>query len=41
MIKRIKPNLKFIIAGDISRLPPVKDGIGEHFNYSKCQALLV
>ena len=39
MIKRIKPNLKFIIAGDFNQLPPVKDRIGE-FNYSNCQALL-
>ena len=40
MIKRIKPNLKFIIAGDFNQLPPVKDRIGESFNYSECQALL-
>ena len=40
MIKRIKPYLKFIIAGDFNQLPPVKDRIGESFNYSNCQALL-
>jgi AAA domain len=40
MIKRIKPNFKFIIAGDFNQLPPVKDRIGESFNYSNCQALL-
>jgi len=40
MIKRIKPNLKIIIAGDFNQLPPVKDRIGESFNYSNCQALL-
>jgi AAA domain len=40
MIKRIKPNLKFIIAGDFNRSPPVKDRIGEKFNYSNRQALL-
>ena len=40
MIKRIKPNLKFIIAGDFKQLPPVKDNIGESFNYSQSQALL-
>ena len=39
MIKRIKPNLKIIIAGDFNQLPPVEDRIGEHFNYSKCHAL--
>ena len=40
MIKRIKPNLKFIIAGDFNQLPPVKDRIGESFNYIQSQALL-
>jgi hypothetical protein len=40
MIKRIKPNLKIIITGDFNQLPPVKDRIGESFNYSNCQALL-
>ena len=40
MIKRIKPNLKLIIAGDFNQLPPAKDRIGEHFNHSKCQAPL-
>ena len=40
MIERIKPNLKFIIAGGFNQLPPVKDRIGESFNYSQCQALL-
>ena len=40
MIKRIKQNLKIIIAGDFNQLEPVKDRIGEHFNYSQCQALL-
>jgi ATP-dependent exoDNAse (exonuclease V) alpha subunit len=40
MIKRIKPNVKFIIAGVFSRLPPVKDRFGKSFNNSKCQALL-
>jgi hypothetical protein len=40
MIKRTKPNVKFIIAGDFTRMPPVKDRIGESFNYSICQALL-
>ena len=33
MIKRIKPNLKFIIAGDFNQLPPVKNRNGESFNY--------
>ena len=40
VIKRIKPNLKIIIAGDFNQLLPVKDRIGESFNYSKCHALL-
>ena len=40
VIKRIKPNLKFVIAGDFNQLPPVKDRIGESFNYSQSQALL-
>ena len=39
-IKRIKPNLKFIITGYFNQLPPVEDRIGESFSCSKCQALL-
>ena len=31
MIKRIKPNLKFIIAGDFNQLPPVKNRIWQYY----------
>ena len=27
MIQRIKPNIKFIIAGDFNQLPPINDRI--------------
>ena len=40
MLKRIKPNLKFIIAGDFNQLKPVNDRIGSRFDYSNSQALL-
>ena len=33
-------NVKFIIAGDFRQLPPVKDRIGDDFDYSNSQALL-
>ena len=39
MIKEMKPNVKFIIAGDFNQLPPVNDRIGENFNYKNSQAL--
>ena len=39
MIKDMKPNVKFIIAGDFNQLPPVNDRIGENFNYKNSQAL--
>ena len=43
MVKRIKPNVKFIIAGDFQQLPPINDRIQEkieyEFNYKSSVAL--
>jgi ATP-dependent exoDNAse (exonuclease V) alpha subunit len=43
MIRRIKPNIKFIIAGDFQQLPPINDRIQENltyeFNYKNSVAL--
>jgi hypothetical protein len=42
MIQRIKPTIKFIIAGDFNQLPPIKDRIeqiGYEFNYKGSVAL--
>jgi hypothetical protein len=43
MIKRIKPNIKFIIAGDFQQLPPINDRIQDNlkyeFNYKNSVAL--
>ena len=43
MLKRIKPNTKFIIAGDFNQLPPINDRIQENidyeFNYKNSLAL--
>jgi ATP-dependent exoDNAse (exonuclease V) alpha subunit len=40
MVKRIKPNIKFIIAGDFQQLPPINDRISEdEFDYESSLAL--
>jgi superfamily I DNA and/or RNA helicase len=42
MIKRIKPTIKFIIAGDFQQLPPINDRIENkdyEFNYKSSVAL--
>lgn len=41
MLKRIKPDLKFIIAGDFNKLTPINDriNINNEFNYANSQAL--
>ena len=40
MLKRMKPELKFIVAGDFNQLEPVNDRIGADFDYANSQALL-
>lgn len=40
MMKRMKPKLKIIIAGDFQQLKPVNDRIGVNFDYANSQALL-
>ncbi len=39
MIKKIKPEIKFIISGDYDQLAPVKDRISQYTDYenSPCQ----
>jgi len=39
MIKRIKPDIKFIISGDFSQLLPVNDRISIHTDYSNAPCL--
>ena len=42
MVKRIKPDIKFIIAGDFQQLPPINDRIEQkqyEFNYKSSVAL--
>ena len=40
MVKRIKPNIKFIIVGDFQQLPPINDRISEdEFDYESSLAL--
>ena len=34
MLKRIKPDIKFIIAGDFNQLPPIDDRIQENIKYA-------
>ena len=40
MLQKMKPELKFIIAGDFNQLEPVNDRIGSNFDYKNSQALL-
>jgi energy-coupling factor transporter ATP-binding protein EcfA2 len=39
MIKKFKPETKFIISGDYNQLPTICDRISEHYNYSRNPAL--
>ena len=39
MIKKIKPNIKFIISGDYNQLKPVNDRISIHTEYSNSPCL--
>ena len=39
MIKKFKPEAKFIISGDYNQLPTICDRISEHYNYSRNPAL--
>jgi hypothetical protein len=39
MIKKIKPNIKFIISGDYNQLKPVNDRISIHTDYSNSPCL--
>ncbi len=39
MIKKFKPETKFIISGDYKQLPTIRDRISEHYNYSRNPAL--
>ena len=39
MIKKLKPDVKFIVSGDYNQLSPINDRISEKTNYSKSPAL--
>ena len=39
MIKKLKPDVKFIISGDCNQLSPINDRISSETNYSKSPAL--
>jgi hypothetical protein len=39
MIKKFKPETKFILSGDYNQLPAICDRISEHHNYARNPAL--
>ena len=39
MIKKLKPETKFIISGDYDQLPAICDRISENYNYSRNPAI--